>query len=54
MAAFPGRTLEPRIDQTSAQSFEVNRIPRNQREPMGRGRSSKERIQLVSWCVSQL
>jgi hypothetical protein len=37
-------TLEPRIDQTSAQSFEVLGIPGNQREPMSRGRSSKERI----------
>jgi hypothetical protein len=41
-------TLEPRIDQTSAQSFEVLGIPSNQREPMSRGRSSKERIHLRS------
>jgi hypothetical protein len=37
-------TLEPRIDQTSAQFFEVFGIPRDQREPMSLGRSSKERI----------
>ena len=37
-------TLEPRIDQTSAQSFEVLGIPGDQREPMSPGRSRKERI----------
>ena len=37
-------TLEPRIDQSGAQAFEVLGILGNQREPMSPGRSSKERI----------